>query len=101
VRKFQPVPTDRACEKCGALLVIRVSARRQQGPRPFLSCSAFPKCRAATDLPPELAPLGEQARGRWQANAIKNKADLEAFLAAQAERPGAEPPTGEAGEEPV
>ncbi len=90
VRKFQPIPTDRACEKCGAPLVIRVSARGKRGPRPFLSCSAFPKCRAAADLPPELSPLGEQALGRWQANAIKNKADLAAFLSAQAESPGAE-----------
>ena len=95
VRKFQPIPTDLACEKCGAPLVIRVSARGKRGPRPFLSCSAFPKCRVAADLPSELAPLGEQAMGRWQANAIKNKADLAAFLAAQAESPGAEAPAEE------
>ena len=74
VRKFAPLPTSLICEKCGSPLVVRVSARRPRskgpGPRkaakPFLSCSNFPKCRNAMDLPAELAELGKQAVSEWQ-----------------------------------
>lgn len=93
VRKFEPIPTDRACEKCGKPLVIRVAARGKRGPRAFLSCSGFPKCRAAADLPEELAGLGAQALARWQANAAKNRADLIRYAAATGETEGPDTPT--------
>ncbi|MGD0093566.1 MAG: topoisomerase DNA-binding C4 zinc finger domain-containing protein, partial [Planctomycetota bacterium] len=88
VRKFAPIPTGRNCEKCGSPLVVRVAARRARpkgqakprAPRPFLSCSNFPKCRAAMDLPPELAELGQQAVARWQETDAKNQADLAVYL---------------------
>ncbi len=85
VRKFDAIPTDRACEKCGKPLVVRVAARGKRGPRAFLSCSGFPKCRAAADLPEDLAGLGGQALGRWEANAAKNRADLIRYAAASGE----------------
>ena len=45
------------CEKCKSPMVVRVTSRGKTR-RPFLSCSNFPKCRAAMDLPPELAGSG-------------------------------------------
>ena len=89
VRKFRAIDTDRVCSRarrgdgvCGAPLVIRVSARGKRGPRAFLSCSAFPKCRHAEDLPEDLGGLGAQALARWQANAVKNERDWAQYLAA-------------------
>ncbi len=44
------------CEKCGAEMVTRLSRRG-----PFLSCSAFPKCRNAKPLPTEAAKTEKPA----------------------------------------
>ena len=35
-----PKKTDRKCEKCGSMMLLRVGKRG-----PFLACSGFPKCR--------------------------------------------------------
>ena len=88
LRKFAPLPTNLTCEKCGSPLVVRVSARRtrqkaqtQGRPlKPFLSCSNFPKCRNAMDLPPELAELGKLAVAQWQQMDAKNQADLGVYM---------------------
>ncbi len=90
IRKFAPIATDRSCEKCKSPLVVRVTSRGKTR-RPFLSCSNFPKCRAAMDLPPELSALGEQAMAQWQKSDAKNKADLERYTATQAALVSAEP----------
>jgi DNA topoisomerase-1 len=98
VRKFRPIPTDRKCEKCGSMLVVRVTARRGRKqkteakdqkpdvrtPKPFLCCSNFPKCRAAADLPPELGELGQQAVRDWAVMDAKNKADAAVYSVPQA-----------------
>ena len=81
LRKFKAIPTDRKCEKCKSPLVVRVTSRGKTR-RPFLSCSNFPKCRYAADLPPELAPLGEQAMAQWAEIDAKNKADLPIYMKA-------------------
>lgn len=39
-KKQEPIPTDRACPKCGAPLVIRTSRFGK-----FYACSKFPECR--------------------------------------------------------
>jgi DNA topoisomerase-1 len=91
IRKFAPITTDKVCEKCKSPMVVRVTSRGKTR-RPFLSCSGFPKCRAATDLPPELAALGEQAMAQWVRLDAKNKADLGAFLATQAAQKEQEEP---------
>ena len=90
LRKFKPIPTDKTCEKCGSALVVRVSRRLRSrhkplafSLKPFLSCSSFPKCRSAMDLPEEMAELGKQAVVQWQEMDARNKADLAAFLAHQ------------------
>jgi hypothetical protein len=62
---------------------VRVTSRGKTR-RPFLSCSNFPKCRAAMDLPPELSALGEQAMAQWVVTDAKNKADLKVYLETQA-----------------
>ena len=80
IRKFKALPTDKLCEKCKSPMVVRVTSRGKTR-RPFLSCSNFPKCRAATDLPPELAELGEQAMAQWRVSDAKNKADLATYMA--------------------
>ena len=59
------------------------------------SCSNFPKCRAAMDLPPELNALGEQAMAQWVEIDGKNKLDLVVFLKTQAEMEPAEAETAE------
>ncbi len=100
VRKFDPVPTDQECAACGKLLVVRVTARGKRGPRPFLSCSGFPKCREAADLPEGLASLGAQALVRWQVNAVKNKADLVKYAAAMEDGDPGQAGAREAGPEP-
>jgi DNA topoisomerase-1 len=42
----KPIPTDIACEECGAPMVVR------QGPRgKFLGCSNYPRCKATRELP--------------------------------------------------
>ncbi len=94
IRKFKPIPTDRLCEKCKSPLVVRVTSRGKTR-RPFLSCSNFPKCRAAMDLPPELNALGEQAMAQWVEIDGKNKLDLVVFLKTQAEMEPAEAETAE------
>ena len=83
LRKFKAIATDVKCEKCKSPMVVRVTSRGKTR-RPFLSCSNFPKCRAAADLPPELAALGEQAMAQWHVMDAKNKADLAVFLQTQA-----------------
>ena len=85
IRKFTPIATDKLCEKCKSPLVVRVTSRGKTR-RPFLSCSNFPKCRAAMDLPPELAAKGEQAMEQWREIDGKNKADLVVYLATQAQQ---------------
>ncbi|MBI3830329.1 MAG: type I DNA topoisomerase [Planctomycetes bacterium] len=85
IRKFKALPTDKICEKCKSPMVVRVTSRGKTR-RPFLSCTGFPKCRAAMDLPPELAALGEQAMQQWRESDAKNKADLETYLATQAQQ---------------
>ncbi|MBB5021119.1 type I DNA topoisomerase [Desulfurispira natronophila] len=45
VEKKPAEPTDIKCEKCGAIMVIRVSRRGE-----FLACSAFPKCRNTKNM---------------------------------------------------
>jgi DNA topoisomerase-1 len=89
-RKFRPLPTDRKCARCQSPLVVRVTSRDKKR-RPFLSCSHFPKCRAALDLPPELAPLGEQALAQWHENEERNLKDRETYAAFQRQAP---PPPG-------
>jgi len=83
IRKFAPIATDKLCEKCKSPLVIRVTSRGKTR-RPFLSCSNFPKCRAAMDLPPDLSVKGEQAMEQWRVIDGKNKADLVLYMAYQA-----------------
>jgi DNA topoisomerase I len=78
VRKFAAIATDKKCEKCNSPLVVRVTSRGKTR-KPFLSCSNFPKCRAAMDLPPELAAQGEQAMKQWHEMDAKNKRDLEIY----------------------
>src|SRR4029079_18087246 len=85
LRKFKPIPTELKCEKCKSPLVVRVTSRGKTR-RPFLSCSNFPKCRAAMDLPTELAAKGEQAMAQWHVIDGKNKADLVVYLATQAQQ---------------
>jgi DNA topoisomerase-1 len=80
VRKFKPLPTDRRCEKCKSPLVVRVTSRGKKR-KPFLSCSNFPKCRLAQDLPPELEALGQQAMAQWQANEELNRRDQAIYSA--------------------
>jgi len=85
IRKFAALATDKVCEKCKSPMVVRVTSRGKTR-RPFLSCSNFPKCRAAADLPPELSALGEQGMDQWRASDAKNKRDLALYqtvLAAQ------------------
>jgi len=83
LRKFKAIPTELKCEKCKSPMVVRVTSRGKVR-RPFLSCSNFPKCRHAADLPPELAKLGEQAMAQWAEIDAKNKRDLPIYLAALA-----------------
>ena len=85
LRKFAPIPTALKCEKCKSPLVVRVTFRGKNR-RPFLSCSNFPKCRHAADLPPELAKQGEMAMAQWAVIDAKNKRDLPIFMAAMAEQ---------------
>jgi len=88
-RKFAPLSTELKCEKCKGDLVIRVSARgKKKIPKPFLSCSAFPKCRFAADIPEELKGVGEKAVAQWHVNDGKNKKDWDVyqkFMASQAD----------------
>ena len=48
--KAAPVLTEHKCEKCGAPMAIRSSARG-----PFLGCTGYPKCKNAKPLPGELS----------------------------------------------
>ena len=48
--KAAPVLTEHKCEKCGAPMAIRSSARG-----PFLGCTGYPKCKNAKPLPEELS----------------------------------------------
>jgi DNA topoisomerase-1 len=96
LRKFKPIPTDRECEKCKSPLVVRVTSRGKVR-RPFLSCSNFPKCRVAVDLPPELEALGKQALERWAETDVKNKRDLATYQAVLAQRSAEQENEDEAG----
>jgi len=85
VRRFPALPTELVCEKCkkgtqNFKLVVRVTSRGKVR-RPFLSCSNFPKCRAAQDMPPELKDLGELAMERWRELDAKNRADQATYQA--------------------
>jgi len=85
VRRFPALPTEIVCEKCkrgeqSHKMVVRVTSRGKVR-RPFLSCSNFPKCRAAQDLPPDLKELGELAMERWRELDAKNRADQETYQA--------------------
>jgi ssDNA-binding Zn-finger/Zn-ribbon topoisomerase 1 len=57
---------------------VTVRGKNRQA-RPFLSCSAFPKCRTAKDLPPELKEQGEKALVRWRDLEARNRADAETY----------------------
>ncbi len=91
IRKFAALPTDIKCEKCKSPMVVRVTSRGKTR-RPFLSCSNFPKCRAASDLPPELKALGDKAMAQWAEIDAKNKRDLPIFLKTMAEQTKEEEP---------
>jgi len=79
VRKFKPFPTEIECEKCKAPMVVRVTFRGKNR-RPFLSCSKFPKCRNALDLPEELKEVvGKQAMAQYHENVAKDQRDLVIF----------------------
>lgn len=41
-----PQPTNKKCEKCGRMMLLRSSSRGS-----FLACSGFPKCRNTKSLP--------------------------------------------------
>ncbi|MEN6404487.1 MAG: topoisomerase DNA-binding C4 zinc finger domain-containing protein, partial [Armatimonadia bacterium] len=45
VRVVPPEPSGVLCEKCGAMMVIRISKRG-----PFLGCSKFPRCRSTMPI---------------------------------------------------
>ena len=80
IRKFKAIPTDKTCERCKSALVVRVAARgKARKPKAFLSCSNFPKCRAAMDLPPEMGAVGETALKQWHELDVLNKRDLEVY----------------------
>ncbi|MCK6474135.1 MAG: type I DNA topoisomerase [Planctomycetes bacterium] len=84
LRKFAPIPTNLTCEKCKSPMVVRITWRGKTR-KPFLSCSAYPKCRAAQDLPEELKKEGEIALAQWRDTDARNQADwqkLQANLAA-------------------
>jgi len=90
LRKFKALATNKVCEKCKSPLVVRVTSRGKTR-RPFLSCSNFPKCRAAMDLPPELVGLGDQAMAQWAEIDAKNKHDLPIYMKTMAEQTKEEP----------
>jgi ssDNA-binding Zn-finger/Zn-ribbon topoisomerase 1 len=77
IRKLEPPKTELSCGKCKHPLLVRVSARGKREPRAFLSCSNFPRCRAAEELPAELAALGELALKNWRESDEKNRSDWE------------------------
>jgi len=55
--KIPPLLTDLECNKCGAPLNLRRSARG-----PWLSCSKFPKCRGRLGW----APLPDNVKAKWE-----------------------------------
>jgi len=75
-RKFKAPQVDVKCE-CGKKMVIRMSRKGN----PFLSCSAFPKCRKAKDVPPELGEQADAAAKAWAAMKEKDKLDAAAMRA--------------------
>jgi DNA topoisomerase-1 len=79
-RKLVPTPTDVVCDKCKKQMVIRVASRKKQ-PNPFLSCSGFPKCRNAKELPSELEGKGEETMVRFRDNREKDAKDADKFTA--------------------
>ena len=80
VRKFKPFDTDIKCEKCEGPMVVRITWRGKIR-KPFLSCSRYPKCRLAKDMPEELNEIGKQAMERWHEMDARNKADWKVFQA--------------------
>jgi len=78
-RKFKAIPTEIECPKCHKQkMVVRVSARGKKN-KPFLSCPGFPKCREASDLPPEMITVGEQAMTMFHSNRYKDASDMCCF----------------------
>lgn len=55
--KIPPLTTDLACPNCGAPLNLRRGARG-----PWLSCSAFPKCRGRLGW----SPLKKEIKEKWE-----------------------------------
>ncbi len=96
-----PLTTDLPCTKCGSMLSLRTGARG-----PWLSCSAFPKCRGRgkwTEIP-------EDVRAKWtkaleaheKAHPIAIVKDTKGTPLTDAKgkplaKPEAEMPTGEGG----
>lgn len=67
-RKLAAEPTKLACPKCSKPMVVRISARgKMPKPKPFCSCSGFPKCRHAEELPADLKSVGEEVVKQWSA----------------------------------
>ncbi len=48
-QKATMLKTEIACDKCGKMMVVRMSKRG-----PFLACPGYPKCKNAKDATPEL-----------------------------------------------
>ncbi len=98
IRKFNPLSTDIKCPKCESEMYIRITWRGKNR-KPFLSCSKYPKCRNAMDLPEELSEEGEKAMEQYRANDAKNKADLKVFQETLAEAESESEAESEAPEE--
>ncbi|MDD4005031.1 MAG: topoisomerase DNA-binding C4 zinc finger domain-containing protein, partial [Elusimicrobiaceae bacterium] len=60
-----PLPTDRKCEKCGKILLLR------NGPRGrFLACSGYPRCKNIVKTTPE--EIEELLKKAEAGQAVKN-----------------------------
>ncbi|MCZ7645028.1 MAG: type I DNA topoisomerase [Planctomycetota bacterium] len=92
-RKFDPLATDIACEKCKAPMVIRVSARGKKK-RAFLSCSRFPKCRGTQPLPENLNPQGDEALAKFDVLRDKDARDAKLLQEALAKIDAEAQPAG-------
>lgn len=67
-RKMEATQTAIKCPKCSKPMVVRVSARgKNPVPKPFVSCSGFPKCREAMPLPEDMKSVGEEVVRKWSA----------------------------------
>ena len=72
-----PLPTDRKCEKCGSVMLLRKSWRGY-----FLACSAYPKCRSTARVTEDEVKAFQDT-----AAAAKPAAPVEAKPEALAEEP--------------